>query len=307
MRDLILGPGEGLSVENPMGGLFTFKITSDETDGALTAIETFIVQQEGPPLHVHEQDEVIYILEGSMRVKLGDTLRPAPAGTFVFIPRGTPHTWQNVVAEPLRFFATIMPATAAFEEFFKRYAQLPSGKRGVEAFGQIAAETNAFQVVGPPLAESDPHEGTEPRALAPMSFDDRLDRYHRAVDAFSRGDPEPVKELYSETDDVTLANPFGPARRGRAAVNGALDYASGRMSDGQVVGFDELARYASNDLATILEVEHWRARIGDRDSVEPFDLRVTTTFRRERGEWRIVHRHADPFSTEDESGPLRTS
>jgi hypothetical protein len=35
--------------------------------------------------------------------------------------------------------------------------------------------------------------------------------------------PTPVKELYSEAEDVTLANPFGPARRGRAAVLGALD------------------------------------------------------------------------------------
>jgi ketosteroid isomerase-like protein len=141
-----------------------------------------------------------------------------------------------------------------------------------------------------------------------MSLDELLDRYHRAADAFSRGDPEPVKGLYSGADDVTLANPFGPARRGREAVMGAaLDYASSQMSDGQVVGCDELARYSSDELATILEVEHWRARIGDRDSVEPFDLRVTTTFRRENGASKIVHRHADPISTEDESGPLRAS
>jgi ketosteroid isomerase-like protein len=140
-----------------------------------------------------------------------------------------------------------------------------------------------------------------------MSLDELLDRYHRAADAFSRGDPEPVKGLYSKADDVTLANPFGPARRGREAVMAALDYASSRMSDGQVVGCDELARYRSDDLATILEIEHWRARIGDRDSVEPFELRVTTTFRREGDEWKIIHRHADPVSTEDESGPLRTA
>ena len=140
-----------------------------------------------------------------------------------------------------------------------------------------------------------------------MSLDELLDRYHRAADAFSRGDPEPVKELYSEADDVALANPFGPARRGREAVIAALDYASSRMSDGQVVGFDEVARYTSDELATILEIEHWRARIGRRDSVEPFDLRVTTTFRRENGAWKIVHRHADPISTEDGAGPLRTS
>ena len=140
-----------------------------------------------------------------------------------------------------------------------------------------------------------------------MSLDEFLNGYHRAADAFSRGNPEPLKALYSEEEDVTLANPFGPARRGREAVMGALDYASSRMRDGQVTGFDELARYVSDELATILEIEHWRARIGDRDFVEPFDLRVTTTFRRESGEWKIVHRHADPISTEDESGPLRTS
>src|SRR6187401_2365352 len=156
MRGLLLAPGEGLSVENPVGGILTFKITSDESDGALTAIETFVVRQEAPPLHVHDQDEVIYILAGSLRVKLGESLRGAPAGSFVFIPRGTPHTWQNVGAEPLRFFATIMPAATAFEEFFKRYAQLPAEERDVEAFARLAAETKAFEVVGPPLAESDP-------------------------------------------------------------------------------------------------------------------------------------------------------
>jgi ketosteroid isomerase-like protein len=64
---------------------------------------------------------------------------------------------------------------------------------------------------------------------------------------------------------------------------------------------------ATRRTRTILEVEHWRAHIGDRDSVEPFDLRVTTTFRHESSEWKIVHRHADPISTEDDSGPLRTS
>jgi Domain of unknown function (DUF4440) len=140
-----------------------------------------------------------------------------------------------------------------------------------------------------------------------MSLEELLDRYHRVADAFSRGDPKPVKELYSGADDMTLANPFGPARRGREAVMGALDYASSQPSDGQVDGFGELARYTSAELATILEVEHWRARIGDRDCVEPFDLRVATTFRREGGERKIVDRHADLISTEDESGPLRAS
>jgi quercetin dioxygenase-like cupin family protein len=156
MRQLISAPGEGLSVENPVGGILTFKITSDASGGSLTALETIAASGEGPPLHIHDEDELIYTLDGTFRIKLGDTLRELPPRSFVFIPRGTPHTWQNVGAEQASFFATIMPAAAAFEEFFTRYSQLPVQERGVAAFTRLAAETAAFRVVGPPLVESDP-------------------------------------------------------------------------------------------------------------------------------------------------------
>ena len=150
-----MAPGEGLSVENPVGGILTFKITSGESDGALTAIETVAAPGEGPPLHVHDEDEVIYTLEGTFRVKLGDTIHEAPPLSFVFIPGGTPHTWQNVGDEPARFFATVMPATEAFEKFFTSYAQLQAEERGVDAFARLAAATNAFRVLGAPLSDSD--------------------------------------------------------------------------------------------------------------------------------------------------------
>ena len=152
-----------------------------------------------------------------------------------------------------------------------------------------------------------PTPGIADVTSAAKSLDHLIERYHRALDEFSRGAPEPVKALYAEAEDVTLANPFGPARRGRQPVFDALDYGSGRMSDGEVTEVDEVARYSSDELATILEVEHWSARIGDRESVEPFELRVTTTFRHNNAEWKIVHRHADPIATADESGPLRAS
>src|SRR5262245_1912306 len=156
MQRLILAPGEGRSVENPVGGILTFKITGEESDGALTAIETVAAPGEGPPLHVHDEDEVIYTLEGTFRVKLADTTHEAAPQSFIFIPRGTPHTWQNVGNEPARFFATVMPATTAFEQFFTRYAQLPAEERGVDAFERLAAATKAFRVLGAPLADSDP-------------------------------------------------------------------------------------------------------------------------------------------------------
>jgi ketosteroid isomerase-like protein len=61
------------------------------------------------------------------------------------------------------------------------------------------------------------------------------------------------------------------------------------------------------DLVCILDLEHWRARVGERQDVEPFDLRVTTTLRREGDDWKIVHRYADPITALDPNGPLRAS
>ena len=55
-----------------------------------------------------------------------------------------------------RFFITVFPAATGFEEFFRRYDQLPDGERGLEAFARLAEETKAFSVVGPPLAVSHP-------------------------------------------------------------------------------------------------------------------------------------------------------
>ena len=152
-----IAPGEGLSVENPTAGVVTFMLTADTTGGALTAIESVSAPGEGPPLHVHrEQDELIYILEGTYRVKLGDEVTDAPAGTCVFIPRGTPHTWQSVGEAPGRFLATVMPAARGFEQFFVRYAELPAPERGAAAFARLGSETEALEVLGPPLAQSDP-------------------------------------------------------------------------------------------------------------------------------------------------------
>ena len=140
---------------------------------------------------------------------------------------------------------------------------------------------------------------------APDDLGGVVEQYHRAVDAFSRGDPEPVKAVFSHRDDVTLANPFGPAVRGWTQVSAALDFASSRFRDGEVAGFEQLARYVTADLATLLEIERWQAKVGGREERASFDLRATSTFRREDGAWKLVHRHADPITTPHPDGPLR--
>jgi len=132
-----------------------------------------------------------------------------------------------------------------------------------------------------------------------------VEQSHAALDKFARGEGQPFKSLCSHGNDVTLANPFGTVARGWTQVGEALDYASSRFRDGTVTSIETIAEYATSDLATILETEHWKAKVGGREQVEPFVLRVTTTYRRENGDWKIVHRHADPITTFDPSGPVR--
>jgi hypothetical protein len=84
-----------------------------------------------------------------------DAVQTAPTGAFAFIPRGTPHTWQNVGDAPARLLAIFTPVAAGMERFFERFAELPEDEMGLEAFRRLASEADT-EVVGPPLAASHP-------------------------------------------------------------------------------------------------------------------------------------------------------
>jgi hypothetical protein len=83
-----------------------------------------------------------------------------------------------------------------------------------------------------------------------MDLEDFVHRCEDAWQVFVTGDPGPAMLLFSHRDDVTLANPWGPAMTGWAHVS------------------KDAGRFA---------------------------LRVTSTYRHEDGQWRIVLRHADPI------------
>jgi ketosteroid isomerase-like protein len=124
-----------------------------------------------------------------------------------------------------------------------------------------------------------------------------IERYHEALDAFMKGNHGPAAELFSEREDVTLGNPFGPFARGREQVVDTMRMAASFYRDGHAAGFESVSRHVVDELACLVEVEHLVSRVGGRDEPAPVDLRVTTVFRREDGEWKIVHRHADPITT----------
>ncbi len=107
------------------------------------------------------------------------------------------------------------------------------------------------------------------------------------------GDASRRAALWSRNDPVTL---FGAAvtTSGWDRVASTFEWLASRFSNCTSFDYEVLAAGVSGDLAYIVGVEHTTASIG-ADPPAAYELRVTTIFRREAGEWRVVHRHGDPL------------
>jgi ketosteroid isomerase-like protein len=128
-------------------------------------------------------------------------------------------------------------------------------------------------------------------------LDQVIEQYHLALDEIMKGSAQGYKRVYSRREDVTLANPFGPPARGWDEVAKTLERAASHYRDGEATGFENVAKYTTPDLAYTVEIERCQAKVEGRDDVSPIAVRVTTIFRSEEGEWKMVHRHADPITT----------
>ena len=128
-------------------------------------------------------------------------------------------------------------------------------------------------------------------------LDKVVEQSHLALGEIVKGNPEPLKMMYSHREDVSLANPFGLPVRGWEQAAVTMERAATNYRDGEIVGFENVAKYATSELAYIVEVERYQAKVGGREDVTPVTLRVTSIFRPEDGTWKIVHRHADPITT----------
>jgi quercetin dioxygenase-like cupin family protein len=123
-------------------------LRGQQSDGHLAVIDIVIgADNGGPPLHVHPTHaEGFYLLEGELVVQVGDDVRVARAGSFVFAPPHTPHTFANFSGRDARMLVLCSPA--GFEPYFDRLA---AGEQAVPPPDQAIA-------VGPPIGgSSTPH------------------------------------------------------------------------------------------------------------------------------------------------------
>ena len=127
--------------------------------------------------------------------------------------------------------------------------------------------------------------------------DELIERYQLGLDDFMKGNPEPVKELFSHRGDVTLANPLGPPAHGWDEVSATIERAASQFRDGRLVGVEIVEKQATPEFAYTLWLEHAEGKVGAREDIAPSTLRVTMIYRPEEGTWKVVHRHADPITT----------
>ena len=134
--------------------------------------------------------------------------------------------------------------------------------------------------------------------MAAVEGVDRLiEQFQLSMDGFLKGDPEPTKRVFSHKEDVTLANPLGPPARGFDEVAKTLERATSQARDGEMTGFETISKYVTDELAYVVWIERPKAKIGAREEITPWALRVTMILRPEDGTWKVVHRHADPITT----------
>jgi quercetin dioxygenase-like cupin family protein len=99
-------------------GTVRFLASSEDTQGAWSLLEVMEMPGYKTNLHRHNHtDEAFYVLEGKLTTRINDTISEYPAGSYILIPRGTPHAQGNRGHVPARILLTMTPG--GFEQSFK--------------------------------------------------------------------------------------------------------------------------------------------------------------------------------------------
>ena len=94
-KAVILGPGEGRAY--PMGRIgAVFKADGVETASRYSISEWWLEPHtQGPGAHSHPEDDVFCVIEGTMSVLVGENWTHATKGSFVLVPGGVTHDFEN--------------------------------------------------------------------------------------------------------------------------------------------------------------------------------------------------------------------
>lgn len=143
--------------------LATIKIAGGESASGMSAIQFTAPRGFGPPLHRHrEEDEIMYVVDGEIRLDIGDTPTVATPGTVVSMPHGIPHVFQVLSEEATFLTVTAGRSNSPGFDVFVRALGTPTDPQSLPApveidpghVARVCAE-HGIEVLGPPPAPLD--------------------------------------------------------------------------------------------------------------------------------------------------------
>ncbi len=150
---IILMPGAGRQIALPdRDAVATLKAVGGDTGGQFSVVESVPAPgAPGLPMHRHHRSgEALYILEGTVTVRVGDRMEKVAAGSFVFIPRCTAHMFWNPGPRAARVLVIFAPA--GVERFLEETAEAFAAARGQPDPGLLHEIRTKFdtEMVGTP-------------------------------------------------------------------------------------------------------------------------------------------------------------
>lgn len=146
----VLARGEGLRLQSGPGRDLIFKVTGEDTGGALDYFIVEVAPHGGPPLHVHhKQEETIHVLKGRFKIRIGEDTFVCEEGGFAHLPSKVPHAFLNLTDEPGEVVVVYTPGGG-----HKFYEELGPATRGGTTDRNVIAgifERHGMTLLGPPL------------------------------------------------------------------------------------------------------------------------------------------------------------
>lgn len=145
-RTIEAGRGERLNVA---GIDVRVLLSAADTGGMYSLFETNDPQGFGPPLHTHTREtELLLVLEGRYRLRMGDSEREFGPGEGTFAPAGVPHLYLAIGPGPNRLLNLTSPG--GYELFFREVDKAGrEGRLSPETLGRIAGAFG-LRIDGPP-------------------------------------------------------------------------------------------------------------------------------------------------------------
>ena len=131
-------------------------------------------------------------------------------------------------------------------------------------------------------------------------FEQFMKQREEASRAFVNGDIGPLDRISTHVSPATIFGPKGDYIAGAKKVNAANASGAKMFESGSESSFEILQIAANDGIAFWAGIQRSTVRMQGKTKAVPMDLRVTEAFRREDGEWKLVHRHADLLKSESE-------